>query len=492
MIDLGIKKPGSTIKIPFATYSSDDPSASVTITGLAVTDIEVYKDLGTTQRASDSGYALIDTDGIDIDGVTGIHAFTIDLSDNTTAGFWAAGSHYTVVVASITVDGATINFIPVTFEIGYPDAILNTTIATLSSQTSFTLAAGPADDDALNGCVLLAHDVASGVQICLGVISDYIGSSLTVTLAADPGIFTMAATDNIAIFPPVNTKWLGTTVQTANDVGADVDAILVDTGTTLQAELDGIQADTEDIQGRLPAALVNGRMDSSIDDTGLEAGAVAAINATVDTALTDYDPPTRAELTSDINSVLAKLQGYVQLLARSDAAIATDLSTELGEINADEGSGAGDYDNATDSQEALQAEHDATQSAVGTVDTVADAIQAVTDNLPDSGALSDLAEVLTDTGTTLPALIAALNDLSASEVNAEVVDVLRTDTLPDSVAADGSASTIAQAIYLILQFLTDKAVSGTTLTVRKPDGSTALATFTLDDGDAPTDITRAT
>lgn len=45
-------------------------------------------------------------------------------------------------------------------------------------------------------------------------------------------------------------------------IGTDIPAILVDTGTTLQAELDGIQADTEDIQSRLPAALVKGRMDS--------------------------------------------------------------------------------------------------------------------------------------------------------------------------------------------------------------------------------------
>jgi hypothetical protein len=44
---------------------------------------------------------------------------------------------------------------------------------------------------------------------------------------------------------------------------ADVAAVLVDTGTTLQAELDGIQADTEDIQARLPAALVGGRIDAN-------------------------------------------------------------------------------------------------------------------------------------------------------------------------------------------------------------------------------------
>lgn len=105
---------------------------------------------------------------------------------------------------------------------------------------------------------------------------------------------------------------------------------------------------------------------------------------------------------------------------------------------------------------------------------------------------TEVAAILEDTGTTLPAQITALNNLSAAQVNAEVVDVLRTDTLPDSVSADGSAATIAQAVYMILQFLTEKAVSGTTVTVKKPDGSTSLMTFTLNDGTSPTSITRAT
>lgn len=81
--------------------------------------------------------------------------------------------------------------------------------------------------------------------------------------------------------------------------------------------------------------------------------------------------------------------------------------------------------------------------------------------------------------------------LTASEVNAEVVDVLRTDTIPDSYAADGSQPTIAQAVLAIHQFLMEKAVSGTTVTVKKPDGSTAAMTFTLNDGSSPSSITRA-
>jgi hypothetical protein len=49
-----------------------------------------------------------------------------------------------------------------------------------------------------------------------------------------------------------------------------------------------------------------------------------------------------------------------------------------------------------------------------------------------------------------------------------------------------------QALYATLQFLTDFAISGTTYTVKKVDGSTALMTFTLDDSTSPTSLTRAT
>jgi len=218
--DYGTVRPGTTLYIPFHTFDSNDPSASVTLTGLATTDIEIYKDGGTTQRASDNGYALLDTDGIDIDGITGIHGISVSLADNTTAGFYAAGSQYWIVISSITVDAATINFILATFRIGYEDAVINTTIATLSSQTSFTLTSGPAEDDALNGCVVCIHDVASAVQLGYGVVSDYTGSTKTVTLAAGT-TFTAAATDNISIFPPSNAHTISPGAITAAVIATD-------------------------------------------------------------------------------------------------------------------------------------------------------------------------------------------------------------------------------------------------------------------------------
>ena len=142
MISLGTVIPGSTIVIPFNTFDSNDPSASVIVSAFVAGDIEVYKDGGATTRASDNGYTLLDTDGINFDGHVGIHGISINLADNSTANFYEAGSSYFVVIGPITVDAATVNFIAATFRIGYPGAVLDTTIATLASQTSFTLEDG--------------------------------------------------------------------------------------------------------------------------------------------------------------------------------------------------------------------------------------------------------------------------------------------------------------------------------------------------------------
>jgi len=121
-LHLGNVPANSTLYIPFASYGRTN-GESVTLTGLAVTDIEIYKNGSVTQRASDAGYALLDTDGIDFDGLTGIHGFSVDLSDNTDASFYAVGSFYWVVVSSVTIDSQTVNFIAATFRIVAAESI---------------------------------------------------------------------------------------------------------------------------------------------------------------------------------------------------------------------------------------------------------------------------------------------------------------------------------------------------------------------------------
>src|SRR3990167_8950108 len=176
MINWGNIPVNSVIPFPFDAFDGGT-GASITLTGLAVTDIEIYKGTSMTQRSSDAGVVLMDTDGIDLDTVTGIHGFSIDTSDNTDAWFYAVGSFFWVVVASVTIDAQTVNFVA--------------------------------------------------------------------------GTFRLVAAEGVAGVPDVNVTHVGDTAQTAGD----------------------IMADTNDIQTRLPAALVAGRIDASV-------GAMAACTIT--------------------------------------------------------------------------------------------------------------------------------------------------------------------------------------------------------------------
>lgn len=64
--------------------------------------------------------------------------------------------------------------------------------------------------------------------------------------------------------------------------------------------------------------------------------------------------------------------------------------------------------------------------------------------------------------------------------------------LPDSVSADGSIPNLQQSLYMTWQFLAERVVAGTTVTVKNVDGSTTLMTFALNDATNPTSITRST
>lgn len=103
------------------------------------------------------------------------------------------------------------------------------------------------------------------------------------------------------------------------------------------------------------------------------------------------------------------------------------------------------------------------------VDTEVAAIKAKTDNLP--------------------AAPAATGDIPSA---ATIATAVLTTAMTEAYAADGATFTVAQALYEIAQSIGDFSISGTTLTVKKRDGSTTAATYTLNDSASPTSRTRAT
>ena len=70
-------------------------------------------------------------------------------------------------------------------------------------------------------------------------------------------------------------------------------------------------------------------------------------------------------------------------------------------------------------------------------------------------------------------------------------DAVITTAATEAYAADNANASIVELLYEIRGLLSEKAVSGTTVTMKKKDGNTTAATYTLDDSTNPTSITRA-
>lgn len=93
--------------------------------------------------------------------------------------------------------------------------------------------------------------------------------------------------------------------------------------------------------------------------------------------------------------------------------------------------------------------------------------------------------VKSGTGTGEVSLAAGLVRLSATGV----ADILTT-ALVEAYRADGATGTLTQLLYELIAHLGEASISGTTLTLKKVDGSTTAATFTLNDATTPTSVTR--
>src|SRR3990167_3434781 len=225
---------------------------------------------------------------------------------------------------------------------GYGHILQRTTIATLASQTSFTLTAGSADNDAYNGCVIVIQDATTAAQKAVGVILDYTGATKTVTLLTDPAVFTIATTDIVTILAdralkatvdnrtldvsaggeagvdwanvgsPTTTVGLsGTTVKTATDVETDTADIQSRIGTvsdlgggaTLAANLSDIEAQTDDI-GVAGAGLTEaGGTGDQLTAVPWNAAWDAEVQSEATDALNAYDPPTNTEMVAAFTEI---------------------------------------------------------------------------------------------------------------------------------------------------------------------------------------------
>jgi hypothetical protein len=335
----------------------------------------------------------------DHDSVTGLNNINVDLSS---AAFYAVAQDYAIVVTTGTVDGDSIvGYVPCTFSIenrtamqalqpttagrtldvattgeagidldnfagnlpstaydsSYYAAVnsevlaalgmtgltklvaVNTTIATLATQTSFTLTDGSPDDNAYNTFIGIVSDATTAHQKAGIAISDWTASSKTLELQADPGIFTMAVGDMVTIFSiPSTAAGAPTAAAVADAVWDELATGHTDAGKAgeqLWTDIDAVLVDTAEI----------GAAGAGLTEAGGTGDQYTAIpwNAAWD-----------AEVESEVSDALVAVN--LDHVAGTAAPGIAPAGTYL-DILADDGTAT--YDRTTDSLQALRDRGDA-------------------------------------------------------------------------------------------------------------------------------------
>jgi hypothetical protein len=206
------------------------------------------------------------------------------------------------------------------------DVMVSTTIATLASQTSFTLTAGSADNDAYNLQLVVITDSVTSTQKARCIVSDYVGSTRTVTLASAPA-FTIAVGDSVSIIA-VGSDVSSTSI--ASIIGSVIVSAGVTTVTGMPTFLRVGDARTVANGGAIPVRLYNVDDDSLLFGLGTNLFEDATITFSLRRTGTDS-----AEGVEDAAIPCTWVEdgadGYVQIAYEADALDDCDAMDKLKE-----------------------------------------------------------------------------------------------------------------------------------------------------------------
>ena len=422
-------------------------------------------------------FALFETDGVDFK-VDAAHASgdTKIMKDegaeaNTTNGFTDEGQGYSIVLTATEMQAARI----VVYIVDQgTKAWLDTSIVIETYGNASAMHALDLDDGVRAGLTALpnaAADAAGGLPIsdAGGLDLDTILGRITgnVALASVVGALNDAAAAgevteadtlmqyikqliNILIGTP------GITTFPA-EAGPGNGVSLAEVIRAIHADVTGLNGDamrgtdsaalasvcTEARLAELAAANLPADIDTLLSRlSAARAGYLDKLNVSGTLAHSDAASTYKADVSA--LATAAKLLAYVQLILRSDSAIETDNATELGEINADEGSGGGDYSSQADSQEAIRDRGDAAwlTGGGGSITDILNVIPLI----PNSIDLANTAEV------TLGLMLTnALDDLpTEAEITPGTISIDRKaagGTSWSSVVSDAACSEIAGLVY---------------------------------------------
>lgn len=219
------------------------------------------------------------------------------------------------------------------------------------------------------------------------------------------------------------------TAQTANDNGADINAILVDTGTTLNDYVDDLEtrltATRAGYLDELGPTNMPADLDAVLTDTG------TTLDGIVDAILVDTGTTLPATLTTIAGYVDTEVAAILADTGTDGVVVASGQSFSVSELQASALADLFNTDSGTDyaSSVAGSAVKEMADNAGGSALTV-EAIRAEIDSNS-----TQLAAIVEDTGTDIPTSIAALP--TAVEIQAEMEEngASTLDTIADAIAS---------------------------------------------------------
>ena len=324
--------------------------------------------------------------------------------------------------------------------------MVDTTIATLASQTSFTLTAGSADNDAYNNCTIVIEDVSTATQKAVGLVVDYVGSTKTVTLKYDPAIFTIATTDKVYILAENALK------STASNRQLDVTA-------TGAAGIDWGNIENKNTANDLSGTDIQlcDTVTTNTDVRGTDSAALASVCTEVRLAtLTDWINGGRLDLLLDAIPTTA--------MRGTDSAALASVCTEVRLATLTDWINGGRLDlllDAIPTTAMRGTDSAATAANLATVDTVVDAI------LVDTAVIGALGAGLTGLG--------GMSSTMKAQVNTEVDTALATTTYAEpGQETPGATVSLATKISYLYKMLRNRKNQTATLHQLFADNATTV------------------
>lgn len=386
-----------------------------------------------------------------------------------------------------------------------PQLLQSTTIATLASQTSFTLTAGSADDNAYNNAIAVITDSTTSEQKAVESVSDYVGSTKTITLAADPAIFTMAVGDTIEIIAALGSAGVAPTVtqirQEMDSNSTQLADIAADTNELQTDDIPGViatvQNDLDTITGADGVTLATAQGLYAPSKTGdamaLTAGATSAqlVDDIFDEVVTDHIiNNTMGKILKGINEGWVAAEGSVDDASATTTVFITDLTEATDSFYSD--SVLVFITGALKGQGRPVAEYNGTTKAI-TFDEALTSAPANTDQfIILTGHVHPVSEItahIDANSTQLAAIVSAiggLNDVSTADVLTQVNAALDTIIAELGVAAPAATPTLRTGLmlmYMMARNRVDVDTTGTDALKVHNDAGTQIASKAItDDG----------